>query len=152
MTFLKQNVEGKKLRISRTLDWIFVRLARRHFSPPTKFGSGPHDCALTALYWAVPQISEDKIKEAFMFCGEGWPYHGITNKEFTIALKYMKLNYEYYHNDTDTISDLYKRKPKRCVALVYGHFIALSDGKILGDDSRTIWNSMERIYCYWVFY
>ena len=140
------------MRFTDMLDRIYVRIWRKHLFPPRKIGNGPHDCALVALYWAAPRISEDAIVSAFMFCSENWPYRGITNKEFAIALKFTKVDHVYCHDDSDTIGDLQKRKPNRCVALIHGHFIAIVDGKIVGEDAQRTWSSTERIYCYWVFH
>ena len=139
------------MRFTDVLERIYARIWRKHLFPPRKIGDGPHDCALVALYWAAPKISEDAITNAFMFCSENWPYSGITNKEFAIALKYMKSDHEYHHDDSDTIGELLKKKHKRCVALVYGHFIAIVNGKIVGEDAKRAWSTTEKIYCYWVF-
>ena len=72
---------------------------------PTTIGAGDHDCALASLYWAAPSIPENRIVEAFGFCTDNWPYGGVTNKEFQIALKYLKAE-SYCSTDLKTLGAL----------------------------------------------
>ena len=119
---------------------------------PKKFGKGLHDCALVALYSAVPEISEDDIIDAFTFCTENWPYAGVTNKEFNIVVKYLKLKVEYDDSDGQTISSLTQKKTGRHVALLHGHYIATKNGKIIGGDANIYNNLDSNVYCSWRFF
>ena len=119
------------------------------FKHPEKFGSGPHDCALVALHIVAPRVSEDEIKDAFLFSTENWPHGGVTNKEFNITLNYLKLKFEYDDSEGQTIGSLIQRKDPRCVALIHGHYIALRRGKIVGE--HLSFNPKIKVYCNWIF-
>jgi len=123
----------------------------KRFKKPKKFGDGPHDCALVALHTVAPNISEDEIIDAFMYCAENWPYAGITNKEFNIAMKYLNLEVKYDDSDGQTVSSITQKKIRKCVALVHGHYIAVKKGKIIGKDANTYKNSNTKVYCSWNF-
>ena len=122
----------------------------RHAGSPTQIGQGRHDCALSSLYWAVPTIPEPLIVEAFNLAAGTWPYGGVTNKEFAIALKYLKVE-SYYSADIDTLAELLVDKPARCVALVHGHFIPIVNGVIVGRDAHRYWSPDTHVYCHWKF-
>ena len=94
--------------IRRLVDKIRVWLGWPHLVAPTTIGAGDHDCALASLYWAAPGIPENRIVEAFGFCTENWPYGGVTNKEFQIALKYLKAE-THYSTDLETLGALLDR-------------------------------------------
>ena len=117
---------------------------------PTALGDGPHDCALTSLYWVVPHLPEHRITEAFQYCAEKWPYGGVTNTEFAVALKYLDIENRYF-SGTETLGDLLARKPARCVALLPYHFIAIVRGRVVGRDARRHWNPSTTVYCSWMF-
>ena len=137
--------------LGRAVDRIWCWLGGNHIIGPATIGKGPHDCALTSLYWASPWIQERKISEAFTFCAENWPYAGITNKEFAIALSY--LNQEAcYSDETCTLGTLLHRKPSRCVVLLHGHYIAIVNGNIVGQDAYLKLNVNATVYCYWSFH
>ena len=40
---------------------LSVRMGLGHVLAPIALGDGPHDCALTSLYWAVPRLPEARI-------------------------------------------------------------------------------------------
>lgn len=115
--------------------------------PPASIGQQPHDCALTSLYWAVPWLPESKIVEAFGFCAADWPYGGVTNTEFSIALNYLGVPYTYSHK-TETLGDLLGRRPTKAVALLHGHFISIHRGRI---DELQHWPTDTTVYCCWIF-
>ena len=131
-------------------DRIWVWLGGGHVKAPTTIGTGDHDCALDSLYWAAPWIPEIRIIEAFEFCTDDWPYGGVTNKEFQIALKYLNAE-SHYSYDTETLGALLARQPDRCVALLHGHFIAIVNGKVVGRDARLAWDPSTTVYCHWTF-
>ena len=134
-----------------TIDRILVRLGGNHYVEPKALGDAPHDCALTSLYWAVPRISESRITEAFGFCAENWPYGGVTNKEFAIALKYLELD-STYCDKKEALGALLKRRPTRCVALLHGHFIPILKGKPVGRDRHLVHRPDATVYCHWTFH
>jgi len=143
---LKRNLYA----LRRMLDSIWVRLGGAHLVTPTRIGTGEHDCALASLYWAAPWIPEDRIIEAVGFCAENWPYGGVTNKEFQIALKYLKAE-SHYSTDVESLGALLGNRPTRCVALLPGHFIAIVNGEIVGRDAPVRWPLSTKVYCYWTF-
>ena len=131
-------------------DLIWVRLVGRHVIGPTSLGRGSHDCALTSLYWTAPTIPEDRIIEAFKYCTANWPYGGVTNTEFAIALKYLKTP-TCYSAEPQILKTLLNVKPYKCVALLHGHFIAIVRGTIVGSDADRSWPSDTKVYCHWTF-
>lgn len=136
--------------IRKLTDRVWVWLGGSHLIAPTTIGDGEHDCALVSLYWAAPWFSEDQIFEAFEVCAENWPYGGVTNKEFAIALAYLRAKV-HYSPAPGTLGALLDKKLGRCVALLHGHFIAIVNGKIVGSDARLAWKPSTKVYCYWTF-
>ena len=134
----------------QVIERVSVRMGRGHVVGPTTLGRGPHDCALTSLYWAVPQLPEARIREAFQYCTETWPYGGVTNSEFAVALRYLQLDHQY-SAETELLEDLMLRAPRRCVALLPYHFIAILDGRIVGIDAYRVWDPATTVYCSWTF-
>ena len=134
--------------VSNILVWW---LGSKDQKEPEKFGRGRHDCALVALYAAVPGISEDAVIDAFTFCTENWPYAGVTNKEFNIAVRYLKLKVEYDDSDGQTVNNLTQKRAGRCVALLHGHYIATRNGKIIGRDANIYSDPETKVYCSWRF-
>lgn len=137
-------------RFRRIVDRLSVILHGRHTTDPTLFGHGPHDCALSSLYWVIPTLSEPEIVKAFHAAADTWPYGGVWNKEFVIALKRLRVDC-IYSTDINTLGALLAAKPARCVALVCGHFIPIVDGMIVGRDARQHWSADTRVYCHWTF-
>ena len=122
----------------------------RHTAVPVQIGDGRHDCALSSLYWAVPSLPEREIANAINVAADTWPYGGVSNKEFAIALNYLGLDSEY-SRESITIGALLAAKPARCVALLHGHFIPIVDGMIVGRDADRTWPSDTYVYCHWMF-
>ena len=142
---------GITVFVRSIVDRIWVWLKGDHLVPPAALGPGDHDCAPASLYWAAPWIPESRITEAFLFCAENWPYGGVTNKEFQIALEYLGTGSDY-SADSKTLGELLAEKPGRCVALLHGHFIAIINGKIVGRDARHAWDLTVEVYCHWTFH
>lgn len=134
----------------RIVDRLSVVLRDRHTASPVKIGRGQHDCALSSLYWAAPGIAESDIVDAFNVVADSWPYGGITNKEFAIALKHLRVN-GAYSTDLKTLGALLATKPAKCVALLHGHFIPIVDGVIVGGDAYRPWAPDTHVYCHWTF-
>lgn len=134
----------------RGIDHVSVWAGRGHVVAPLALGDGPHDCALTSLYWAVPTLSEDRIREAFQYCAKNWPYGGVTNTEFAVALQYLGVEHRYFA-ETESLDALLARKPTRCVALLPYHFVAILSGRVAGSDAYRSWNKATTVYCSWMF-
>ena len=135
--------------IRRIADKIWVGLGGgRHLIGPSELGSGPHDCAPASLYQVVPWIPEARIVEAFQYCTDGWPYAGVTNKEFQIAVKYLEMD-AHYSSEEETVDTLLDRRPARCIALVPYHYIGIINGKIIGHDAGM--GRSTTVYCHWTF-
>ena len=137
-----------RLRLQRVADRLSVVVCDRHTANPILIGHGQHDCALLSLYWVMPSIPEPEIVEAFNLATDTWPYGGVTNKEFAIALKYLAVECDY-STDIDTLEALAAAKPARCVALLHGHFIPIIDGQVVGGDRSRHWSPETFIYCHW---
>lgn len=136
--------------LQRTVDRLSVVVRDRHTASPAQIGDGQHDCALSSLYWAVPAISESDIVDAFNLAADTWPYGGVTNKEFMIALKCLKVD-NCYSTNINTLRALLATKPAKCVALIHGHFIPIVDGMIVGYDAHRHWSPDTHVYCHWTF-
>ena len=122
----------------------------RHTASPAQIGDGQHDCALSSLYWAMPAISESDIISAFNVTTDTWPYGGVTNKEFSVALKYLKVD-NLYSTNINTLGALLAAKPAKCVALLHGHFIPIVGGVVVGRDAPLHWSPDTHVYCHWTF-
>lgn len=131
------------------LDRLWVRLGFGHLIGAASIGTRPHDCGPLSVYWTVPKLSEETIKEAFLYCSDSWPYGGVTNKEFNIALKFLKVDAEY-RGETETLGELLDRRPKKCVALLYGHYVAIMRGRIVGRDRGYPVTPDSTVYCHWL--
>ena len=139
-----------RYRLRRTFDRLSVMVCDRHTISPAQIGHGQHDCALSSLYWAVPSVPEPTIIEAFNVATDTWPYGGVTNKEFAIALKYLKVD-NHYATNISTLGELFAAKPAQCIVLLHGHFISIVDGKIVGHDADRHWPPETKVYCHWTF-
>lgn len=132
------------------LDNTSVSLLDRHIRHPTLFGSGPHDCALNSLYWAVPSLSEKTLIDAFKLCTARWPYAGVYNSEFASVLDHLELNYTYTSHD-ECFGDVLTCGYQRAVVLFKGHFAPVINGRAYGRDAR--YNSCPNapVECKWIF-
>ena len=129
---VRRRLESRALR--RAVDRIWVKLGgKHHLIGPSMLGHGPHDCGPTSLYRVVPWVSEESIHEAFLYCAETWPHGAVTNRDFQIAVKYLKLDARY-SDIKETVGSLLAKSPVRCVALLPGHYIGIVDGKVLPPD------------------
>ena len=136
--------------IAKFVKTVWAWLAGRRAVWPEKIGHRSHDCALTSLYWAVPWLPENRIVEAFSYCADTWPYGGVTNKEFSVALKYLDLEYDY-SDKTETLGEVLSRRPLKSVALLHGHFISIHKGRVIGHDAKRNWPNEAIVYCCWTF-
>ena len=130
---------------------FLVWLGRNRFVQPTTLGDGAHNCALVSMYWTAPHLSESQISEAFGFCAEKWPYGGVSNKEFAIALKFLKVN-NTYCDRRETLGELLNRRPARCVALLHGHFVAILNGRVVDHDRYLTEYPNATVYCHWLIH
>ena len=135
--------------LRRVVDGIWVKLGgKRHLTGQAMLGHGPHDCGPASLYRVVPWVSGDSIREAFLYCAETWPHGGVTNRDFQIAVKYLKLNARY--SDTrETVGSLLAKSPARCVALIRGHYIGIIDGKVVPPDVGV--SHHATVHFHWMF-
>ena len=121
---------GCQARLRRLVDWFLVVMCDRHVANPVQIGEGQHDCALSSLYWAAPSIPESEILNAFNLTGETWPYGGVTNKEFEIALKYLRVENDY-SKGINTLGELLARP-------IHG-------GRSLSVDFKRAWVGVRRL-------
>ena len=111
---------------------------------------GKHDCGPRSLLRAVPELDPRRVRDAFTLCSEKWPYGGVSNKEFEIAVKFLGLEHEYW-GDEETLGEVLDREPGRCVALLWGHFIAIRDGEVSGYELLSATRPATKVVCSWVF-
>ena len=111
---------------------------------------GKHDCGPRSLLRAVPELDPVRARDAFTLCSEKWPYGGVSNREFEIAVKFLGLEHEYC-GDEETLKDVLDRQPSRCVALLWGHFIAIRDGQVAGYELLPETPAKTKVVCSWVF-
>lgn len=109
---------------------------------------GPHDCALRALYVSLPKVSVKEMVAAFDYCCEWWPHKGVDNKEFNIALDYLKIKdkFNYVADESTTLGCLLGRKKEIFIALIYGHYTVINNGFILDYFNHP---ATCKVYCYW---
>ena len=135
--------------ILRMVDRAWVGLGgKRHLIGPAVLCRGPHDCGPASLYRVVPWAIEDEIVDAFRYCADAWPYGSVTNRDFQIAVRYLRLDADYSAHE-ETVGSLLDRCPPRCVALIPGHYIGIVDGKILPPDIGVPRNTT--VHHHWVF-
>lgn len=137
--------------LKKLFSWIVSLFKKKlpEYPPVPKTIQGKHDCALRALYVTLPDISVENMRDKFMNCCEWWPYRGVSNKEFNIALDSLKIKdkFEYATSESTELSHLLKRKKDSFIALVYGHYTVVSKGIIL--DKYAGYSAKQKVYCYW---
>lgn len=118
--------------------------------------SGPHDCGPKSLLLIAPELDPEKVWRAFSLSSENWPYGGVTNREFSIAIRLLAGEGDFsreneYRSEDESLADLLSRKPARCVALLNGHFIAVLDGGIVGWGWPIKSYEETEVVCSWTF-
>ena len=111
---------------------------------------GRHDCGPRSLLRAVPELDPERVRDAFTLCSEKWPYGGVSNKEFEIVVKFLGLEHEYC-GDEETLEDVLDRQPDRCVVLLWGHYIAIRYGEVVGYELLAETPTETKVVCNWVF-
>ncbi len=139
------------MTFKKIIDWVFrvFRKPKPNYEKALKEIQGPHDCALRALHIACPDISVESMRESFGLCCGDWPYKGVTNKEFNISINHLKAKDRFQYNDDDniTLKNLLRNKKSIFIALIYGHFTVVYNGRII--DGYTHYDSDQKVYCYW---
>ena len=108
-----------------------------------------HNCSLIALHLILPEIPESKLLDAFYNCCRKWPNGGVSNKELNIVIKFLRIGNLVYFDKETTLKSLLE-KNGRFIALVHGHFLAIS-GKVILEYFDPSWNchTGAMVYCYW---
>lgn len=129
------------------LSRLFSRKAPNYLCIPEEL-NGHHDCALRALYITLPNTPVESLTESFTNCCDWWPHKGVTNKEFNIALAFLKLQsrFKYVASESITLGHLVKRKKETFIALIYGHYTVVSQGIVLDGYN---YSPTQKVYCYW---
>ena len=96
----------------------------------------------------MPDLEQEQVVDAFKKCCNLYPYEGVTNKEFNIALRYLEIFDKFEYNDSDglVVKNFLNRKKQIFILLIYGHFTVVAKGKVL-DAMRISENS--KVYCSW---
>lgn len=138
--------------ILRAVDWLSAALVPAgRVREASVLPSGPHDCSLHALSEVIPDVDMNSMRDAFLACAKEWPYGGVTNREFHMALNFLGIEHTYHHEDT-TLGEILANEKGKCVALVDYHFIATNRGRVVGRDAGVFTRNIPtRIYCYWTF-
>ena len=138
--------------LKKLFSWIVSLFKKKSPEYPQmpKNIQGKHDCALRALYIMLPDTPIEGMINAFTNCCEWWPYRGVSNKEFNIALASLKIKdrFEYADPEAITLGHLLKRKKDIFIALVYGHYTVVSRGVVL-DKHADYYGAKQKVYCYW---
>lgn len=110
-----------------------------------------NSCALTALSRVMPNLSYDEISDAFYNCCENWPAAGVTNKEFNIILRYLKIINRFKYSDSNdlTIGRFYKRNVKHTIVLIHGHFTVLHQRNIYDSYGYSHLSNNTKVYASW---
>lgn len=101
------------------------------------------------MYQANPSVSEAAIANAFLYCTSGWPYAGVSNRDFSITAKYLEIRFLYDDSPGVLLASLLANRPHRCVALLHGHYISILHGRILGPH---VFSPDSTVFCTWHFY
>lgn len=111
-----------------------------------------HSCGPVALARVMPDLSDGQIIKAFNLCCEEWPYGGVSNKEFNITLRHLKIfdRFEYDDRDGMTAGDFTARKRDTFIILIYGHYTVVENGEIRDSYSDyCAYSDNEDVYCSW---
>ena len=114
------------------------------------FGSGNHDCGPVALHYTNPMLSERAVRDAFLHCTAAWPHAGVSNRDFMISVQYLGLRF-LYDTRMATLREVLAIRPRRCVVLLYGHFLPIVRGRILEADPNRF-SLDSTVFCSWHFY
>lgn len=127
--------------------WFYFSFIK--FRPGVSPFNGRHDCSLNALMRVMPFLRKEEVKRAFSACCELWPYGGVTNREFNIVLRFLRLLgvFEYRDDDNKITNDFLKKKKEIFILLVHGHFTVVSKGKIV--DTVCFISRDAVVYCSW---
>lgn len=92
--------------------------------------SGEHDGPLKAALTVLPVLKESAVREALSNCSENWPYGGVTNVEFSTALRYLGVFdlFEYKAEDGMTVSDFTGEGKGDAVLLCHGQYSIVYGG------------------------
>ena len=136
--------------IKKLVSWMsrFFKKESPSYPQIPKKIQGPHDCALRALYITLPDTPVESMINSFTNCCEWWPYQGVTNKEFNIALASLKIKnrFQYVASESTTLNHLSKRKKDTFIALIYGHYTVVSKGVLL---DNYVGSATQKVYSYW---
>ena len=111
---------------------------------------GKHDCSIRSLLLVMPELDHEEVKNAFMHCTQWHPYGAVTNKEFNMALKFLKIyhKFEYGEPDNSNAWDFIDDGENTYIILFYGHYTVVDKGRIV--DFFPIRISDDRkVHCYW---
>ena len=113
-----------------------------------EFLKGKHECSVNMLLNVMPQLDQEQVVDAFKKCCNLYPYDGVTNKEFNIALRYLKIfdKFEYDDSDGFVVQDFLERKRETFILLIHGHFTIVMKGRVL--DAMRI-SEKSKVYCSW---
>lgn len=119
-------------------------------TPPAKLPGGPHDCGLRALCRVMPELPLEKITHAFDNSCDKWPFDGITNKEFNIALRFLGVFELFKYSDTEGKKLIeFLNEDGVYILLIYGHFTVVMDGKIKDSSYYQNMSGSEKVFCSW---
>ncbi len=104
-------------------------------SPKSHSFNGAHDCGIRALLAVVPDIPDEQIQKTFMHCADKWPYAGISDKEFNISLRHLKLFDRFtYECEGTSIEQLKQDAKNTYIALIPGHYTVVHESKVIDSD------------------
>ena len=98
----------------------------------------------------MPEIPYENLRQSFSYCCENWPYGGVTNKEFNITLRNLKVfeRFEYCDSDGMKVRDFLAQKDGVFILLVHGHFTVVDRGTLR--DSHIYMHARQgTVYCSW---
>ena len=113
-----------------------------------EFLSGKHECSVNMLLNVMPELDREQVIDAFKKCCNLYPYEGVTNKEFNIVLRYLKIFDKFEYDDSDglTVKNFLERKKEIFIILIHGHFTVIMKGRML--ESMYITKN-SKVYCSW---
>ena len=123
----------------------------QHRPKPMSHFNGAHDCGLRALHNVLPMLPNDEVRDAFMQCADRWPNAGISNVEFNVALRYMKIfdRFEYNDSDGQKVENFSSDSKGAYILLINGHFTTIKSGSIVDTPNYERLNPKSVVYCSW---
>ena len=134
---------GRINTMNASIEDIKVGVHKMHFY-------GMHGCGPNALVGVCPKLKHEDVTYAFKHSSRLWPYGGVSNREFNIALRVLKIrdSFRYKEEKRAMIKDFIARNNETFILLLDNHFTIVKKGVI--EDTCNM-QKERRVYHSWKF-